>query len=84
MRKRTLAALAALAVVVACNVGANALSRSWDLTAEQSGTLSKETLRVVREVRNRIEITAFYPRDAVGRVVPLKRVEKDSPQRADD
>lgn len=62
----------AFAVVVVALVLANAgIGRShvaWDLTAEGSASLSPETLRVLHDVDRRIQITAFFPRDAVGRV----------------
>ncbi len=41
---------------------------AWDLTAEGSATLSDETLRVLDRLDRRVEITAFFPHDAVGRV----------------
>jgi hypothetical protein len=41
---------------------------SWDLTSEGSATLSDETLRVLDHVDRRIEITAFFPQDVIGRV----------------
>ncbi|MGH2759322.1 MAG: DUF7088 domain-containing protein, partial [Actinomycetota bacterium] len=67
--KRALLALAAfLAVVVGANLGIAQLARSWDLTAEGSASLSDETLRVLREVDRRVDIVAFFPRDAIGRV----------------
>lgn len=57
-----------LAVVVAVNVGIAQLARSWDVTAEGSASLSEETHRVLDEVDRRIDIVAFFPRDAIGRV----------------
>jgi ABC-type uncharacterized transport system involved in gliding motility auxiliary subunit len=70
MKPRVL--VGAFALFVAAVVGANArVGRAhveWDLTAERSASLSPETLRVLRDVDRRIEITAFFPRDAVGRV----------------
>jgi gliding motility-associatede transport system auxiliary component len=68
MRRFVLAVAVFIAVVIGVNVGANEMYRSWDLTAERSGTLSNETLRVLRDVHRRIEVTSLYPRDAVGRV----------------
>jgi hypothetical protein len=65
-------ALAALVVIIALAIIAYSLiSRmaiAWDLTAEQSATLSDETKRVLRDIEERIEITAFFPREAAGRV----------------
>ncbi len=67
--RRALLGLAALLVVViGVNIGIGRLGRAWDLTAEGSASLSEETLRVLREVDRRIDIVAFFPRDAVGRV----------------
>jgi ABC-type uncharacterized transport system involved in gliding motility auxiliary subunit len=67
--RRALGSLAALIlVVVAVNVFAGRQNRSLDLTAEQSATLSDTTRNVLHHVNRRIEITAFFPRDAVGRV----------------
>ena len=57
-----------VAVVLAANIGIGRLGLAWDLTAEGSASLSDETLRVLHEVDRRIDITAFFPRDAVGRV----------------
>jgi ABC-type uncharacterized transport system involved in gliding motility auxiliary subunit len=68
MRRFAFAFAGLVAVVIAVNVGANEVYKSWDLTAEQSGTLSTETLRVLHQLHKRIEVTSFYPRDAVGRV----------------
>jgi gliding motility-associatede transport system auxiliary component len=67
-RRALLSLVAFAAVVLVVNVGIGRTGRSWDLTAEGSGTLSAQTLRVLDEVDERIEITAFFPRDAVGRV----------------
>lgn len=61
----------ALAIVVAVFVVYALVSRAgaaWDLTAEGSATLSDETLRVLDRLDRRVEITAFFPHDAVGRV----------------
>jgi hypothetical protein len=41
---------------------------AWDLTAEGSATLSDETLRVLDKLDRRVQITAFFPHDAIGRV----------------
>ena len=67
--KRALFSLASfVVVVVAANTGVGRLHLGWDLTAEGSASLSDETSRVLRDVDRRIEITAFFPREAVGRV----------------
>jgi ABC-type uncharacterized transport system involved in gliding motility auxiliary subunit len=67
--RRALAGLAALiVVVVAVNMFVGGLARSWDVTAEESATLSDQTRNVLHHVHKRIEITAFFPHDAVGRV----------------
>lgn len=74
--RRAAATLAALVVVVlALNLSlGRALDRlrpgllAWDMTAEGSASLSEETLRVLDRVDRRLEITAFFPRDAIGRV----------------
>lgn len=67
--RRVLVSLAAFVVViVAANIGLGRVRTAWDLTAEGSASLSAETRRVLREVDRRIEITAFFSRDAVGRV----------------
>jgi ABC-type uncharacterized transport system involved in gliding motility auxiliary subunit len=67
--RRAAAGLAALiVVVVAANMFVGGLARSWDVTGEQSATLSEQTRSVLLHVHKRIEITAFFPRDAVGRV----------------
>ncbi|HYZ93416.1 MAG TPA: GldG family protein [Actinomycetota bacterium] len=55
-------------VVLAVNVGIGRAHIGWDLTAEGSASLSSETRRVLRDVSRRIEITAFFPREAPGRV----------------
>jgi ABC-type uncharacterized transport system involved in gliding motility auxiliary subunit len=68
VRRVLLAFFAFVAAVLAANVGIGRLHRGWDLTAEGSASLSRETLRVLREVDRRIEVTAFFPREAVGRV----------------
>lgn len=64
-------ALASLGVLVLVLIGLNAfvhrVGGAWDLTAEGSGTLSPATLRVLDEVGSRIQITAFFTRDAPGR-----------------
>lgn len=57
-----------VAVLVAANIGLGRVRAAWDLTAEGSASLSAETRRVLREVDRRIEVTAFFARDAVGRV----------------
>jgi ABC-type uncharacterized transport system involved in gliding motility auxiliary subunit len=54
--------------VVAANAYVDRFSLAWDSTAERSATLSDETLTVLRHVHRRVEITAVFPRDAVGRV----------------
>ena len=56
------------AILFGANIGVSRARVAWDLTAEGSATLSDETLRVVREVDRRIEITAFFSRDTIGRV----------------
>lgn len=67
--RRVLGALVALAAaVLAANVFVGRLVIAWDLTAERSATLSEETRRVLDGLDRRIDITAFFPRDAVGRV----------------
>lgn len=67
--RRVLAAFAALAAtLIAVNVFASRAIVSWDLTAERSATVSAETRRVLEAVDRRIAITAFFPRDAVGRI----------------
>ena len=54
--------------LIGANVGIARVRAQWDLTAEGSATLSEQTRRVLDEVDRRIEITAFFPRDALGRV----------------
>src|SRR5581483_8559739 len=67
--RRTLAALAVFVIAVtAVNAYVDRFPLSWDLTAEHSASLSNETLSVLRHVHRRVEITAVFPRDAVGRV----------------
>lgn len=67
--RRVFAMLAAVVVAAFAVYSFAARSAvSWDLTAERSATLSDETLRVLDSLDRRIRITAFYPRDAVGRV----------------
>ena len=67
--RRALVGLAVLVVVViTLNGFVGRLARSWDLTAESSATLSPTTREVLRHVHRRIQVTAFFPRDAVGRV----------------
>ncbi len=68
MRRAAFALGLFVVVVLTANAGVGRLHVVWDLTAEGSASLSKETERVLREVDRRIEITAFLPRDAVGRV----------------
>ena len=63
--------LTALAIVAAVFVVYALVARTgtaWDVTSEGSATLSDETLRVVHRLDRRIEITAFFPHDAIGRV----------------
>lgn len=55
-------------VLVVTNVLTSRVVVSWDLTAERSATLSDETRRVLDRVERRIAVTAFFPRDAIGRV----------------
>jgi ABC-type uncharacterized transport system involved in gliding motility auxiliary subunit len=43
-------------------------AHSWDLTGERSATLSETTRTVLRHLHRRVQITAFFPRDATGRV----------------
>lgn len=57
--------------VVAVGVANVAIGRTrtaWDLTAEGSASLSPTTKRVLQEVDRQIQVTAFFSRDAVGRV----------------
>lgn len=70
MRPRRVAATLGIltAILLALNIGVGRARIAWDLTAEGSATLSDETLRVLREVDHRIEITAFFSRDSIGRV----------------
>lgn len=68
MRRVAFALAAFVVVVLAANVVLARLHVVADLTAEGSASLSPETERVLRDVDQRIEITAFFPRDAVGRV----------------
>jgi ABC-type uncharacterized transport system involved in gliding motility auxiliary subunit len=67
-RRAALGLAAFVVVVLAVNIGIGRRQLGWDLTAEGSASLSGETLRVLRRVDRRIEITAFFPRDAAGRV----------------
>jgi ABC-type uncharacterized transport system involved in gliding motility auxiliary subunit len=60
-----------LAIAVLAVVGYQIVARSGvsaDVTAEQSATLSETTRRVVRGVNEQLRVTAFFPRDAPGRV----------------
>lgn len=66
---RVLAAVGVVATLaIAATIGAGRTQLVLDATAEGSASLSEQTLRVLDEVRERIRITAVFPRDAVGRV----------------
>ncbi len=67
-RRVAVALLAFVAVVFGVNTALGRVRAQWDLTAEGSATLSSETRRVLDAIDRRIEITAFFPRDALGRV----------------
>jgi hypothetical protein len=64
-----------LAVIVA-DLGISRTRVAWDLTAEHSGTLSDETIRVLHAVKRRVQITAFYGRDTLGRVEASTLLER--------
>lgn len=67
--RRVLATLGLLiAAVFVVNVFATRAVRSWDVTAEGSATLSDTTRNVLRHLNRRVRVTAFFPRDAPGRV----------------
>ena len=67
--KRPLFVLAAtVAIVVALYSAVASTGAALDLTAERSGTLSETTLRVLERVDRRLHVTAFFPREAPGRV----------------
>lgn len=67
--RRALGALVALVVVaVAVNLFVGRLGRAFDLTSEGSATLSEQTRRVLGGLDEDVEITAFFSRDAIGRV----------------
>jgi hypothetical protein len=69
VRARAVVAFIALvAAVVAVNAAVARAHLRFDLTAEQSSTLSKESLRVLRSVRSPVDITAFFGRSDAGRV----------------
>ncbi len=65
----------ALAVVVA-DLGVSRPRVAWDLTAEHSATLSEETIHVLHAVERRVQITAFYGRDTLGRVEASTLLER--------
>jgi ABC-2 type transport system permease protein len=67
--RRSLLGLAAIAVLVGGAYAAVARAGvAWDLTSEGSATLSETTLRVLDGVDRRLHVTAFFPREAPGRV----------------
>lgn len=67
--RRSLLGLAAIGAVMFAVYSAVASARvAVDLTAEGSATLSDTTLSVLEGVDRRLEITAFFPREAAGRV----------------
>lgn len=68
MRRAVLAFLGVVAVVVVLYALVARTAVSVDLTAERSATLSDQTQRVLDAVDRRIEITAFFGRDQIGRV----------------
>lgn len=68
MRRALVRLVAVVTLIVAAYVAVANLVAPIDLTAERSATLSDTTRRVLRSVDRRIDITAFFPRDAAGRV----------------
>jgi hypothetical protein len=68
MRRALAALIAVVALVLVLYSVVSARALSWDLTEEGSATLSDQTRRVLDQLDRRIAITAFYPRDAIGRV----------------
>lgn len=68
MRRGAALVLVAIAGLVVVNILAARSGRAWDLTAEGSATLSDETRRVLDRLDRRVEITAFFGRDDIGRV----------------
>jgi len=68
MRGRLLRSMAALVAVVALGAVASEQHHLYDLTAEQSLTLTAATRAVLDELDRDVEVTAFLRRDEPGRV----------------
>src|SRR4030043_704718 len=57
--------IAFLGVLVVVNYLAYKNTKRWDLTADQSNTLAKETIEVLKSLPNSIAAKAFYSSDAL-------------------
>lgn len=52
--------IAVLGILVVINVLVNNTNTSWDLTEDQSNTLSKESIQILQALPDKVQVLAFY------------------------